>query len=53
MERGFVAAEVTPWDALVDAGGYNAAKESARTRVEGRDYVMQDGDVVTFRFTPS
>jgi ribosome-binding ATPase YchF (GTP1/OBG family) len=53
MERGFVAAEVTPWEALVDAGGYTAARERALTRVEGRDYVMRDGDVVTFRFTPS
>jgi ribosome-binding ATPase len=53
MERGFVAAEVTPWEALVDAGGYAAARERALTRVEGRDYVMQDGDVATFRFTPS
>jgi len=53
MERGFVAAEVTPWEALVDSGGYTAARERALTRVEGRDYVMQDGDVVTFRFTPS
>jgi GTP-binding protein YchF len=53
MERGFVAAEVTPWEALVDAGGYTVARERALTRVEGREYVMQDGDVVTFRFTPS
>ena len=53
MERGFVAAEITPWEALVEAGGYNAARERALTRVEGRDYVMQDGDVATFRFTPS
>ena len=53
MERGFVAAEVTPWADLVGAGGYTAAREQARTRVEGRDYVVQDGDVVTFRFTPS
>jgi GTP-binding protein YchF len=52
MERGFVAAEITPWEALVDAGGYTAARERALTRVEGRDYVMQDGDVATFRFTP-
>jgi ribosome-binding ATPase YchF (GTP1/OBG family) len=52
MERGFVAAEVTPWQNLVEAGGYTAARERALTRVEGRDYVMQDGDVVTFRFTP-
>jgi len=53
MERGFVAAEITPWEKLVDAGGYTAARERALTRVEGRDYVMQDGDVATFRFTPS
>jgi ribosome-binding ATPase len=51
MERGFVAAEVTPWADLVEAGGYAAARERALTRVEGRDYVVQDGDVVTFRFT--
>jgi hypothetical protein len=53
MERGFVAAEVTPWADLVDAGGYAAAREQARTRVEGRDYAVQDGDVITFRFTPT
>jgi hypothetical protein len=53
MERGFVAAEVTPWRDLVEAGGYTSARERALTRVEGRDYVMQDGDVVTFRFAPS
>jgi GTP-binding protein YchF len=52
MERGFVAAEITPWQALVDAGGYTPARERALTRVEGRDYAMQDGDVATFRFTP-
>ena len=53
MERGFVAAEVTPWKALVEAGGYTPARERALTRVEGRDYVMKDGDVATFRFTPA
>jgi ribosome-binding ATPase len=52
MERGFVAAEVTPWADLVEVGGYPPARERALTRVEGRDYVLQDGDVVTFRFTP-
>jgi ribosome-binding ATPase len=52
MERGFVAAEVTFWEDLVRAGGYAPAREQALQRVEGRDYVMQDGDVVTFRFTP-
>jgi GTP-binding protein YchF len=52
MERGFVAAEVTPWADLVEVGGYPQAREHALTRVEGRDYVVHDGDVVTFRFTP-
>jgi GTP-binding protein YchF len=52
MERGFVAAEVTPWRDLVEAGGYSAARERALTRIEGGDYPVADGDVVTFRFTP-
>jgi ribosome-binding ATPase len=51
IEKGFVAAEIVPWDALVESGGYTAAREQAKLRVEGRDYVMQDGDVATFRFT--
>jgi ribosome-binding ATPase len=53
MERGFVAAEVTAWEDLVRVGGYSAAREAALQRIEGRDYVVRDGDVVTFRFTPS
>jgi GTP-binding protein YchF len=52
MERGFVAAEVTFWEDLVRAGSYSAAREQALQRVEGRDYEIKDGDVVTFRFTP-
>ena len=52
MERGFVAAEVTFWEDLVRLGGYTAAREAALQRVEGRDYEVRDGDVVTFRFTP-
>jgi GTP-binding protein YchF len=53
MERGFVAAEVAFWEDLVNAGGYAQARERALLRVEGRDYEVRDGDVVTFRFTPS
>jgi ribosome-binding ATPase len=53
MERGFVAAEVTFWEDLVRAGGYAPAREQALSRLEGRDYEVRDGDVVTFRFTPS
>ena len=47
-----MAAEVVAWKDLVDAGGYAAARERAQMRVEGREYEMRDGDVVTFRFTP-
>jgi ribosome-binding ATPase YchF (GTP1/OBG family) len=51
MERGFVAAEVVPWEELVEAGGYARARERALLRVEGRDYEVRDGDVITFRFS--
>jgi len=52
IERGFVAAEVVSWRDLVDTGGYAAARERAKLRVEGRDYEVRDGDVITVRFTP-
>jgi ribosome-binding ATPase YchF (GTP1/OBG family) len=52
MERGFVAAEVIGWEDLVRAGGYGAAREQALLRTEGRDYVVRDGDLLNFRFTP-
>ena len=51
MERGFVAAEVIAWDELVEAGGYAVARERALLRVEGRDYLVCDGEVVNFRFS--
>ncbi len=52
IQRGFVKAEVIPWDALLDAGGYAQARDRGTLRLEGRDYVMQDGDVLTVKFTP-
>jgi GTP-binding protein YchF len=51
MERGFAAAEVVPWNDLVEAGGYAPARERALLRVEGRDYEVRDGDVVNFKFS--
>jgi GTP-binding protein YchF len=52
IQRGFVRAEVIPWDALVDAGGYAGARDRGALRLEGRDYAVADGDVITVRFTP-
>ena len=52
IEKGFVAAEVVGWEDLVAAGGYAEARERAKLRVEGREYEVRDGDVITVRFTP-
>jgi GTP-binding protein YchF len=52
IQKGFVRAEVIAWDALVEAGGYAGARERGTLRLEGRDYVMADGDVITVKFTP-
>jgi len=52
IQRGFVRAEVIGWQELVDAGGYGAARERGTLRLEGRDYAMRDGDVLTVKFTP-
>ena len=52
IQKGFVRAEVVSWDALVDAGGYAGARERGALRLEGRDYVVADGDVITVKFTP-
>ena len=50
FERGFIRAEVVSYDDLVACGSMNAAKEKGLVRSEGKDYVIQDGDVVLFRF---
>ena len=52
IQRGFVRAEVVGWDELVGAGGYAGARERGTLRLEGRDYAVADGDVITVRFTP-
>ncbi|GIP78150.1 redox-regulated ATPase YchF [Lactiplantibacillus plantarum] len=50
FERGFIRAEVMSYDALDEAGSEAKVKENGKLRLEGKDYVMQDGDIVEFRF---
>ena len=50
FQKGFIKAEVVSYDELVDAGSMAEAKARGKVRIEGKDYVMQDGDVVEFRF---
>ena len=50
IQRGFIKAEIMSYDDLVKEGSANAVKEKGLLRVEGKDYIMQDGDIVLFRF---
>ncbi len=50
FQRGFIRAEVIRWDELLDIGSWTKAKELGKIRLEGKDYVTQDGDVMEFRF---
>lgn len=50
FERGFIRAEIVNYGNLVECGSFNAAKEKGLVRSEGKEYVVQDGDVVLFRF---
>ncbi|MBC3889651.1 redox-regulated ATPase YchF [Acetobacterium paludosum] len=50
IERGFIRAEITSYDQLIAAGSDVKAKETGVTRIEGKDYIMKDGDVTFFRF---
>ncbi len=50
LERGFIRAEVVAYDDLVSAGSWDAAKSSGKLRVEGKDYVVAEGDVLNIRF---
>ena len=50
FERGFIAAEIVPWQDLYAQGSWTAAKSHGLVRTEGKTYVMRDGDVVLFRF---
>ena len=50
FERGFIKAEVVYYQDLLDCGSYAGAKEKGLVRMEGKEYVVQDGDVIVFRF---
>jgi ribosome-binding ATPase len=47
--EAFVKAEVVGWEQLVECGGYVGARDKGQLRVEGRDYLVQDGDVITIK----
>ncbi|MFZ5425270.1 MAG: redox-regulated ATPase YchF [Patescibacteria group bacterium] len=51
FERGFISAEIVSFEALKSCGSFKVAKEKGLIRIEGKDYVMQEGDVVEFRFS--
>ncbi len=50
FERGFIRAEVTSYDDFIECGGEQGAKAAGKLRLEGKDYIVQDGDVMHFRF---
>jgi len=50
LAKGFIRAEVIPWDRLLEVGGEKGARERGWLRLEGRDYVVQDGDCLNIRF---
>lgn len=50
FEKGFIKAEIVSYDDLMSAGTYLKAKENGKVRIEGKDYVVQDGDIILFRF---
>ena len=50
IERGFIRAEIVSYDDLMKEGSMQAAKEKGLVRLEGKDYIMQDGDIVLFKF---
>jgi len=50
LERGFIRAEVVNFDDLINAGAYSKAKDAGLVRLEGKEYIVQDGDVILFRF---
>ena len=50
IQRGFIRAEVVAYNDLVEFGSFNACKEKGKVRLEGKEYIVKDGDVIDFRF---
>ena len=50
FERGFIKAEVVSFEDLMETGSWTKAREAGKLRMEGKDYIFQDGDVTEFRF---
>ena len=50
FEKGFIKAEIVSYNDLVELGTYSKAKEKGKVRLEGKEYVMQEGDIALFRF---
>jgi hypothetical protein len=50
LQKGFIRAEVLSWQDFLDCGTFKRAKERGVLRLEGKDYIVQDGDIITFRF---
>ncbi|MBW6432117.1 DUF933 domain-containing protein, partial [Patescibacteria group bacterium] len=51
FEKGFIKAEIVNWQDLVDLDGWVGAREKGKVRLEGRDYIMKEGDVALFKFS--
>jgi ribosome-binding ATPase YchF (GTP1/OBG family) len=50
LAQGFIRAEIMGWDDFISFGSHKKAKEAGKLRLEGRDYIMKDGDITLFRF---
>ncbi len=50
LQKGFIRAEVVTYDDLMELGGFSEARTKGKLRLEGKDYIVQDGDVLTIRF---
>ncbi|MCH8518695.1 redox-regulated ATPase YchF [Candidatus Gracilibacteria bacterium] len=51
FEKGFIKADVVNWKDIVDCGGWSKAREQGKVRLEGKEYIVQDGDVILFKFS--